>query len=119
MNARMQILIVEDDPLIAMDMEDELTDRGYDTMCATTIADAHKLLEQRAPSFAFLDMHLRTDTSFDLARELRSRDVPFAFVSGNDSSSLPKDLCTSKVLTKPINVDELVKMMVAETGNSR
>lgn len=111
----MKILIVEDDPLIAMDLEDELSDRGFDCVCATTVQDAHVLLERHAPSFAFLDMHLRTDTSFDLARELRVQGVPFAFVSGNDASSLPEDLRTSEILTKPINFDELVAL-IAETG---
>ena len=113
----MEILIVEDDPLIAMDMEDELSDRGYAAVCARTVSDAHELLKRRTPSFAFLDMHLRTDTSFDLARELRSRGTPFAFVSGNDSTSLPEDLRSSNILSKPINFDELAKLILAKTEN--
>ncbi|KQB96083.1 hypothetical protein AL073_12570 [Loktanella sp. 1ANDIMAR09] len=113
----MTILIVEDDPLIAMDLEDELSDRGFDAVCATTVADAQSILAQQPPSFAFLDMHLRTDTSFDLARELQAQGVPFAFVSGNDASSLPEDLRSSQILTKPINFDDLVRM-IAEAEKS-
>lgn len=113
----MKILIVEDDPLIAMDLEDELSDRGFDPTCAATVQDARTLLASEAPSFAFLDMHLRTDTSFDLARELREQGVPFAFVSGNDASSLPEDLRASKILTKPISFNDLVKM-IDEAGES-
>ncbi|SEV97803.1 Response regulator receiver domain-containing protein [Cognatiyoonia koreensis] len=114
----MKILIVEDDPTIAMDLEDELSDRGYDPVSAATVPDARKLLERQAPSFAFLDMHLRTDTSFDLARELREQGVPFAFVSGNDASALPEDLRTSKILTKPINYDDLIKMIAGAEKSS-
>lgn len=117
MIARKHILILEDDPLISMDFEDELSDRGYDPVCATTVANARIQLERQKPSFAFLDMHLRSDTSFDFARELRERNVPFAFVSGNDESSLPQDLKTSKVLTKPINFDEM-NGLIAETENN-
>jgi hypothetical protein len=56
-------------------------------------------------------MHLRTDTSLDLARELHAQDVPFAFVSGNDASSLPEELRSSQILTKPINFDDVVRMI--------
>lgn len=107
----MKILILEDDPIIAMDLEDELRDRGFDPTCARTVPDARDLLGHQAPFFAFLDMHLRTDTSFDLARELIIKGVPFAFVSGNDASSLPADLSGSKILTKPISFDELVRLI--------
>lgn len=107
----MKILIVEDNPLIAMDLEDELSDRGFDAVCATSVSDARSLVARQAPSFAFLDMHLRTDTSFDLARELRAQGVPFVFISGNAASSLPEDLRTSKILTKPINFDDLIGMI--------
>lgn len=113
----MKILIVEDDPLIAMDLEDELSDRGFDPVWAATVADARMILEEQAPSFAFLDMHLRTDTSFELARELRVQGVPFAFVSGNDASALPEDLQSSKILTKPISFDDLTGM-IAEREKS-
>lgn len=107
----MKILVLEDNPLIAMDLEDELSDRGFDPVCAATVPDARKVVERQAPSFAFLDMHVRSETSFDLARELRSAGVPFVFVSGNDASSLPEDLKTSKILTKPINFDELPRLI--------
>jgi DNA-binding response OmpR family regulator len=109
MTEQRRILIVEDNKLIAMDLADELSDRGFDPVCATTIPDARKLFEQQAPSFAVLDMHLKADTSFDLARELKGRAIPFVFVSGNDASSLPEDLRSAKMLTKPIDFDELGK----------
>lgn len=109
MTEHRRILIVEDNKLIAMDLADELSDRGFDPVCATTIPDARKLLEQQAPAFAVLDMHLKADTSFDLARELKGRSIPFVFVSGNDVSSLPEDLRSANMLTKPIDFDELCR----------
>ncbi|ATX64506.1 hypothetical protein [Roseinatronobacter bogoriensis] len=59
---------------------------------AATAPDVQNILEQRAPEFANLDMHLRSGISFDLARVLRTKGLPFACVLGNDASSLPKDL---------------------------
>lgn len=102
-------------PLIAMDTEDELSERGFDPSCAATVPDAQNILEQHAPEFANLDMHLRSGTSFDLARVLRTKGVPFACDSGNDASSLPEDLRSSNILTKLINFDDLVKL-IADTG---
>ncbi len=110
------ILIVEDNPLIAMDLEDELHDRGYRCSTAKTSAGAHSEIDKEAPGMAILDIHLVSETTFDLARELRRRGVPFAFLSGNDVSSLPDDLSKQLVLTKPVRMDDLVKVIDAGLG---
>ena len=109
MTEQRRILIVEDNKLIAMDLEDELSERGFEPVCAATIEDARRLLEEQPPAFAVLDMHVKADTSFDLARELTGRAIPLAFVSGNDVSSLPEDLRSAEILTKPIDFDELCR----------
>ncbi|MDF1728606.1 MAG: response regulator [Sulfitobacter sp.] len=103
-----RIMIVEDDALIAMDLEDELSDRGFDPVVASNIPAATRLLDSEALTFAVLDMHLKSETTFALANELRRRDLPFVFLSGNDISALPDDLKDAKVLTKPVLLDDLV-----------
>lgn len=111
MSKQERILIVEDDALIAMDLEDELTDRGFDAVSASTIAHARQVLAQEAPGFVILDMHLRSETTFEFARELQERGIAFIFLSGNDRSSLPEDLRESNILEKPVHYDTLVEMM--------
>jgi DNA-binding response OmpR family regulator len=111
MSKQDRILIVEDDALIAMDLEDELTDRGFDPVSAATIAHAQQVLESEPLMFVVLDMHLRSETTFEFARELQERGVAFLFLSGNDRSSLPEDLQSSKILEKPVHYDTLVEMI--------
>ena len=110
------VLIVEDDVLIAMDLEDELTDQGFAPVTAATVPDAQRHLAEKKPVFAVLDMHLKADTTFDLAAHLRDHQIPFVFLSGNDASSLPDHLKTVQVLTKPVLLDDLVKVIKASIG---
>lgn len=103
-----RILLVEDDALIAMDFEDELTDQGYDVVCASNVAKAQKILSEETPSLVILDMHLKSETTFTIAQDLLSKQVPFFFLSGNDVSALPPDLATSTLLTKPVQMDQVL-----------
>lgn len=105
MNERKRILIVEDNALIAMDLEDELADRGFFPVCAGSVAEARAFLESEDPLFALLDVQLKSETSFDLALELQQRGIPFAFLSGNDASALPDDLKSATILSKPVHMD--------------
>lgn len=108
-----RILVVEDDALIAMDLEDELADRGFEPVCVSSCRGAVRWLETERPLFAILDMHLRSETSFDLAKLLQKQGVPFIFLSGSGPASLPDDLASCTVLTKPVQMDDIIKIIRA------
>ena len=111
----LRVLIVEDDPLIGMDLEDELGDRGFTAACAHSISQARTLATEAPPDIAVLDMHLASGTTFDFASELMEKGVPFFFLSGNDASALPPHLAASRILTKPVRTEEVVKLIAAMT----
>lgn len=112
MSGGTKVLIVEDDVLIAMDLEDELTDRGFAvTACVTTVAQARDAIEAAPPDVAILDMHLKSETTFDLAGALQSRGVPYIFVSGNEVSALPAHLQSCPILTKPVHMDDIAALI--------
>lgn len=113
-----RLLIVEDDPLIGMDLEDEMSDRGYAAVCAHSLAKARALLDEARPDIVVLDMHVGSDTSFGFAAELEAQGVPFFFLSGNDASALPPHLATSPILTKPVRIEEVVRMIAELTGSA-
>lgn len=113
MTGKTRVLVVEDDPLIAMDLEDELVDRGYDVRCAATIAAAGRLIDEALPDVAILDMHLRSEPTFPLADDLGARGVPYFFLSGNDATALPPHLKTARILTKPARIEEVVRLAEA------
>ncbi|MCI4646131.1 MAG: response regulator [Hyphomonadaceae bacterium] len=107
---RPRILIVEDDYLIALDVEQELLDRGYAPIGpAADLETALEVARTTGLSAAVLDMNLGNQKSFPVARELQTRGVPTLFLSGNDSGALPEDMIDYRVLSKPVDYDQLDK----------
>src|SRR5258708_21540692 len=77
------VLIVEDDPLIALDFEDTLLGFGVKTVrTAASVAKALELIADRAPDFALLDVGLVHEKSFAVAERLDAPKIPFVFVTG-------------------------------------
>ena len=109
-----RIVLVEDETLIAMDLEDDLVDRGYEVAgWASTVAEARRLIDGHRPDLVILDMHLRDETTFELAGELALRGVPHLFVSGNDRTTLPPPLRDRRLLAKPVQIAALVRAIDA------
>jgi DNA-binding response OmpR family regulator len=77
------VLLVEDNTLIALDTEDILRQMGVRSVrAARTVAEALAAIDERAPGFALLDVNLGRETSFAIAWRLRDLGVRFAFVTG-------------------------------------
>lgn len=76
----LRILVVEDEPIIALDLAQTLSDAG-----AVIIGPAHKvavavaLLDQATPDLAVLDWRLETETASPVALRLTALGVPFLF----------------------------------------
>ncbi|KSV64977.1 hypothetical protein N185_34045 [Sinorhizobium sp. GW3] len=81
----MRTLIVEDEMLLALELEHEVESSGYRVIgLASDESEAIALVEREQPEFAFVDIHLRDGpTGIDIGRYLASRGIPFVFVSGN------------------------------------
>ncbi|MEN3792782.1 response regulator [Fulvimarina sp. MAC3] len=80
----MRILILEDEPLIALDLEDTVREEcGADVCLAHTVAEAEEYLGEGGVDFALLDVRLegKHETSLPIARRLAQAQVPFCFVS--------------------------------------
>ena len=73
-----RVLIVEDDPLLLMDLESTLMDAGAVVagLCQT-LDEALSRLEVNDFSVAVLDFRLGSETVSPVARKLANRDVPF------------------------------------------
>ena len=69
--------------IIALDTEDTMLKLGVKTVrTASGVAEALKMIEERAPNFALLDVNLGAETSFEIAELLANRDIRFAFATG-------------------------------------
>ncbi|MBR1123277.1 response regulator [Bradyrhizobium lablabi] len=103
------ILIVEDDPLIALDFEDRILGFGVKSVRATgSVAGALALIDKQAPDFALLDVALVRENSFAIAERLDALKIPFVFITGYGSEAkLPAVFSKMPLLPKPCSSDTL------------
>ena len=108
------ILVVEDEPLIALDIEDSLTSLGAPVHVARTLSGARTLLATLpTPRLVLLDVVLPDGRSFDLAHELVSLGVPLVFLTGYDHG-IPETLRHVTVMEKPFSTDALVAVVLGK-----
>ena len=103
------VLIVEDDPIIALDFEDTILGFGVKTVrSAGNVAAALAAIAARQPDFALLDVALAREKSFAVAERLDALKIPFVFVTGYGSdASVPAAFADRPRLGKPCTADEL------------
>jgi two-component system, response regulator PdtaR len=83
------VLVVEDEVLIAVDLEDLLYRHGWRVLGpAATVAEALRLLAGDRPDVALLDVNLRGEPVTPVAEELRAKGVPFVLASAYDGHAL-------------------------------
>jgi CheY-like chemotaxis protein len=110
--AGIRILVVEDEPLIAMDIEERLLAAGGNVIGpAANPETARRLIAETSPDAALLDANLAGSRVDDLAFELRRRRVPFAFATGFGRESLPAEFPDAPLLAKPFGSEELVSVV--------
>jgi CheY-like chemotaxis protein len=107
------VLIVEDDPIIALDFEDTILGLGVKTVrTAASVARALRLIADRPPQFALLDVGLVREKSFAIAERLDALKIPFVFVTGYDAAlSIPAPFSDRPRLPKPCSTDALAGVL--------
>ncbi len=106
----LRVLLVEDQMLIAMDVESMLVGKGIARIVTSgSAADALKRLQTIVPDIAILDVNLGVGTSIPVAEELRRRRIPFVFATGyGDRSMIPRDFADIPVVRKPYDAEALI-----------
>lgn len=114
------ILILEDEALIAMDIELALLDHGYtDIHVCSSVRAALERIELSPPRLSLLDFNLgRGETSIPVARALLAIERPFAFLTGYTGSTLAitADLRDIELLSKPFRTQDIVDFMDRNLG---
>src|ERR1700733_14313569 len=89
----LRVLVVEDEPIIAMMLEDCLGDLGCSVAAvASRLNDALKQARALDLDAGVLDVNLAGELSYPVAEVLRDRTVPFLFATGYGSAGKPTSM---------------------------
>lgn len=102
------ILLVEDEALIRMMLVEMAEELGHKvTAEAGNAAEAQSLAEIEQYDLAILDINLQGTNVQPVAEIVRSRGLPFLFMSGYGSGGLPDGFEGTPVLAKPCSIELL------------
>jgi CheY-like chemotaxis protein len=106
------VLIVEDDPIIALDFEDTILSFGVKVVrSASSVAHALMMIDERLPDFALLDVALSREKSFAVAERLELLKIPFAFVTGYGGDRVDAAFAGWPRLPKPCSSEALLSVL--------
>lgn len=108
-STRRRVLIIEDEPLVALDIATLLEEADYDVVgTASTVGEALDFIRRPGIDMALLDGNLKGEPVDEVAHALDHSRIPFLFVSGYGEQHLPKDFANRPILTKPFSSSQLV-----------
>lgn len=110
------ILIVEDEFIVANDLRLKLTKRGYN-ICgiAPSVDEAKKMIDQCRPTWVLLDIYLQDGSlGTDIAPLLTEKNIGFIYISANTNQSVLESAKATQpygFLVKPFREKDLVIML--------
>lgn len=111
-----KVLLVEDEQIIAMDLQENLEQMGYEVIGpANCMEEALSLAEQHKPNIALLDVMIEGEhDGIDTAQQLNTLGIPFIFLtaySDNQTMQRAAQVHPYGVLTKPVERSVLLVML--------
>jgi CheY-like chemotaxis protein len=108
-----RVLLVEDEALVAMMIQECLTEYGHSVVGPISrAADALAAAKQGEFDAAILDINLSDGMAYPVAEILSQRGVPFAFVTGYEADTVDERFSEVPVLQKPIERQMLQRLFV-------
>ncbi len=109
----LDVLLIEDSLIIALDVEDILRRLGArDVFTEGNVRDALQRIDTSRPDIAILDINLGDHNSFDIADRLAAIGVPFMFATGyGEQMVLPEKHRARIVLQKPYTITSLARRL--------
>ncbi len=110
-----RVFIVEDESLVAMQLEDMLLEIGCDIAgMAMRVARAKEMLAAGLPlDVAILDVNLGGEQVYPVAEMLRERGVRIVFATGYGRSGVSEEWQTCEVLQKPYTENQVAATLSA------
>ncbi len=119
-----KILLVDDEPFIAEEASEALTDEGYDCIAVNSVDAAMKTLKNN-PDIAVIvtDLKMPGKTGADLIREVRedvTPDMKFIVMTGHGGATAEMNGVDNKAypfLRKPLDISELIESVKTVLGS--
>lgn len=111
------VLLVEDEYLVALDLQIEIERSGATVIGPVgRVSEALDLAGRTTPlDAAVLDVNLHGETVFPVADVLAERGIPYVFATGQDRESIPERHRVALRLSKPIVLDDLMRHLAQLT----
>ncbi len=108
MPATRSILIVEDEPLIAMMLEDFLDSLGHRVHATCdSVKEALGAVDLGGFDLAILDVNLKGENVWPVAARLREMNLPFVLATGGHVDPPPGEFANAPVIEKPYTLDRV------------
>jgi len=105
---KLRVLVIEDEDLIAMFIEDMLSDMGHEVgAIAASMEEALREAETGSFDFAIVDVNLDGKPSYPVAEILKARGIPFVFATGYGAAGLAPGYVGTATLQKPFTLADL------------
>lgn len=119
MSNNRSILVIEDEPLIAMMLEDFLDSLGHRVVgTAETVETALARIEEGGFDVAIVDVHLKDgEKVWPVADRLTSRGLPFILATGGHVEPPPPEYAAVPVISKPYTIDAIEPALSAACGS--
>ena len=101
------VLVLEDEPIIAMVIEDMLLEGGAEPIFASTFAEATSAIEAGGIDAAVLDVNVHGARSYPVAVQLRAAGIPFIFATGYGPALHEEEFARIPTIVKPYGLPEL------------
>ena len=112
-----RILIVEDEPFIALTLEDMLDELGFALVgTVSQVGEALEMAGREQVDCALLDVNLGSEKIDPVADLLAQRGCPFIFTTGYGRSGIPGAHAERPVLQKPFRMDDLSSVLNTTLG---
>jgi CheY-like chemotaxis protein len=112
----MRVLVVEDEPIVAMLLEDYLIELGHEVVGpVSTVVDALSRIAAEPFEFAVLDINLGGERSDAVAEALDAAGLPYIFATGYGRQGVADD-SDRIVLQKPYRLDQIADALARAIG---
>ena len=107
-----RILVIEDEPMLALTLEETLLDAGFEIAGVTgTLDKALALIESVGRDAAIVDANLNGISAAPVAAALTARGLPFIVMSGYSSEQQHEVLRTAPLIQKPCRAEQVIEAL--------